>query len=250
MAKELPYFKFEPAQWMFGRIQKQSGDCIKAFINLCCKYWHELGEVSLEDARLDFGTDEINSLLKGKVIKNEAGMIRIDFLDEQLAEIKQFSGAQRIRGLKSAEVRAAKKRSTTVEPKSTTVEPPLNQSQPPLNPVQPEVNQSQPIRREEIIGDKIREDKKRRECAQISFFERFMRTTVQVEGIQKILASFFLPSTPESVRAVLTEFDPTFYITYPDGDFQKYCYRFLDFVNSKRPAGLKPTVKTKHDDLW
>jgi hypothetical protein len=211
---------------MFGRIQKQSGDCVKAFINLCCKYWHELGQVCLDDARLDFGATEIDALIKSKVIKNEAGMIRIDFLDEQLDEIKAFSGAQRVRGLKSAEARAAKKKSTTVEPKSTTVQPPFNKSQ--------------PIRREEIIGDK-----KRRERHALSFSESF----TQIESIQRLLKNIGQPHDPENVLKLLDEFDPTFYVTHPNGDFQKYCYRFLDFVKDYN-FNNSSFVTPNHEELW
>ena len=39
MAKELPYFKFEPNQWENGNIQMMSREDKGLFIDLCSMYW-------------------------------------------------------------------------------------------------------------------------------------------------------------------------------------------------------------------
>ena len=46
MAKELPYFKFEPSEWLEGEIQICSDESISCFINLCSAYWLKLGCIS------------------------------------------------------------------------------------------------------------------------------------------------------------------------------------------------------------
>lgn len=142
MAKELPFFKFEISEWMFGRIQKQPLDTQGAFINLCCKYWHKLGEYRVEDAELDFGEEHLSLLLQHKIIGIDQGFIFIKFLDNQLDECQQNSEKQRIKGLKSAEVRANRKqqRSTTVQQR--------------LSPVQP--NSTEEKRKEEKREDEIK----------------------------------------------------------------------------------------------
>lgn len=118
MAKEIPWFKFEVSEWAFGRIQKQPEDVQGMFINLCCKYWHKLGDYSKEDALLDFGP-RINNLIDAKIIViNNVDKLCIKFLDQQLDERAQDSAKQRQKGLKSAELRA-----TRVQQQSTAVEP-------------------------------------------------------------------------------------------------------------------------------
>jgi len=128
MAKELPFFKFEISEWMFGRIQKQPAEVQGNFINLCCKYWHKLGEYAYEDACLDFGNTFIDNLILNKLIGVEVGngsYIFIKFLDIQLDECEQSSNKQRIKGLKSAAVRAIRRQqnSTVVQPLLTVVQP-------------------------------------------------------------------------------------------------------------------------------
>lgn len=124
MAKELPFFKFEISEWMFGRIQKQPESIQGMFINLCCKYWHKLGEYKHEDAGLDFGADRIQILIDNRLIGNDDGYIFIKFLDLQLDECEQTSKKNSIKGLKSAEIRRLRKQqSTTVKPQLTAVQP-------------------------------------------------------------------------------------------------------------------------------
>ncbi len=125
MAKELPFFKFEISEWMFGRIQKMPLEIQGTFINLCCKYWHKLGEMSLADSCLDFDQAHIKTLMDKKIVGQDSEYIFIKFLDIQLDECEQHSKKQRIKGLKSAEVRATRKQqqSTTVQPRLTSVQP-------------------------------------------------------------------------------------------------------------------------------
>ena len=141
MAKELPYFKFEPAEWMFGRIQKRSCEVRANFIDLCCKYWHKLGQITINEAELDYGKDIIHELLEFQIIESDGDQIKIKFLDNQFEEISQFSDTQRNKGIKSAEKR--KKNG------STTVQPLLNDGS----------TADQPTIEDKIRRDKIRRDK-------------------------------------------------------------------------------------------
>ena len=45
MAKELPYFKFEPQEWESGMIQLCSLQSKGLFIEICCLYWNRLGNL-------------------------------------------------------------------------------------------------------------------------------------------------------------------------------------------------------------
>jgi len=146
VAKELPYFKFEPAEWMFGRIQKRSLQVQANFVNLCCKYWHKLGQISVREAELDYGKDVISELLEFEIIIKEQDAVRIKFLDDQLVEVREFAESQRVKGSKSA----AKRNKIG----STTVEPLLNHGSTDDQPT---------IRREEKRIEENRKEEKRRD---------------------------------------------------------------------------------------
>jgi hypothetical protein len=94
MAKELPYFKFEPNQWENGNIQMLSRDDKGLFIDLCSMYWSRLGDVPLKLAvqKLCAGNaNALNSLCDNRIIAIEDDFIRIDFLEEQLSEFDNIS---------------------------------------------------------------------------------------------------------------------------------------------------------------
>ena len=94
MAKELPYFKFEPNQWENGNIQMLSREDKGLFIDLCSMYWSRLGDVPLKLAiqKLCAGNaTALNSLCDEKIIEILDGNIFIKFLSEQLNEFEDTS---------------------------------------------------------------------------------------------------------------------------------------------------------------
>ena len=94
MAKELPYFKFEPNQWENGNIQMLSREDKGLFIDLCSMYWSRLGDVPLKLAiqKLCNGNaTALNSLCEEKIIEVIDENIYIKFLSEQLNEFENIS---------------------------------------------------------------------------------------------------------------------------------------------------------------
>jgi hypothetical protein len=94
MAKELPYFKFEPNQWDNGNIQMLSREDKGLFIDLCSMYWSRLGDVPLKLAiqKLCAGNaTALSSLCDEKIIEVIDGNIFIKFLSEQLNEFEDTS---------------------------------------------------------------------------------------------------------------------------------------------------------------
>lgn len=94
MAKELPYFKFEPNQWENGNIQICSREDKGLFLDLCSMYWSRLGDVPLKLAiqKLCGGNaSAFDSLIKEEIFIVEDDMICIDFLNEQLSEFENTS---------------------------------------------------------------------------------------------------------------------------------------------------------------
>ena len=94
MAKELPYFKFEPSQWDTGNIQMCSQESKGVFIDLCSIYWQRLGELPYKLALQKVcggNATALTSLCNEGVIKVIEDMICIDFLNEQLVEFENTS---------------------------------------------------------------------------------------------------------------------------------------------------------------
>jgi len=94
MAKELPFFKFEPNQWENGNIQMCSFEAQGIFMNVCSMYWQRLGDLPYKlvvQKICNGNATALDSLYEADVIKVIDGMICIDFLNEQLAEFSNVS---------------------------------------------------------------------------------------------------------------------------------------------------------------
>lgn len=94
MAKELPYFKFEPNQWENGNIQICSREDKGLFMDLCSMYWSRLGDLPFKLAvqKLCGGNAvAFDSLINEKIFTVIDGMICIDYLNEQLNEFDNTS---------------------------------------------------------------------------------------------------------------------------------------------------------------
>lgn len=94
MAKELPFFKFEPGQWESGSIQMCTRDSKGLFIDLCSLYWSRLGELpyALALQKLCNGNkDALHELENNDIFCVNEGFIIIEFLDEQLNEFQETS---------------------------------------------------------------------------------------------------------------------------------------------------------------
>ena len=94
MAKELPYYKFEPNQWENGNIQICTREDKGLFIDLCSMYWSRLGDVPLKLAiqKLCGGNaSAFDSLINEGIFEVINDMICINFLNEQLGEFDNTS---------------------------------------------------------------------------------------------------------------------------------------------------------------
>ena len=98
MAKELPYFKFEPSEYIAGNIQMCSMEAQGLFINLCSLYWIRLGYLPEKMAKQKLfisNASALQELYDESIIKEEEGLISISFLDVQLEEFKDTSEKRR-----------------------------------------------------------------------------------------------------------------------------------------------------------
>lgn len=98
MAKELPFFKFEPSEWDSGNIQICSREVKGLFIDLCAFYWNRVGELTYALAlqKLCNGSkDALQVLIDNQIIQVIDGNILIEFLEEQLLEFGNVSEKRR-----------------------------------------------------------------------------------------------------------------------------------------------------------
>lgn len=117
------WFKFDPSEWMMGKISRCRPETRASYITLCCLYWSNEGIMTTEDARMECEPFSWDELLRYKIIEitEDNHQIIIKFLDEQFQEIRRIKENAQKAGKASAE-----KRSTSVEQKSTGVERVLN----------------------------------------------------------------------------------------------------------------------------
>ena len=110
MAKELPFFKFEPAEWQNGNIQMLPPEIRAIYIDVCCVYWQRLGSLPYALAlhkHCGSNTNALKSMEEVGVISvNNDKDIVIEWLDEQLEE----RNAKSVKASESANKRWAKKR--------------------------------------------------------------------------------------------------------------------------------------------
>ena len=94
MAKELPFFKFFPGEWVTGDVTMVSMEAQGVFANLCCYYWMRNCSISLANAKQRFSNNlaAFEELLNCDVVKvSDNDQIIINFLDEQMNEFINVS---------------------------------------------------------------------------------------------------------------------------------------------------------------
>lgn len=86
--EKLQWFKFSPMDWVMGKIQRCPEVTQARYLRLICLYWNKEGILSYEDAEIEIDKEHLDILISKKVIKVDNDFISIDFLKEQLKEIK------------------------------------------------------------------------------------------------------------------------------------------------------------------
>lgn len=93
MAKNFPYFKFLPSEWLTGNIAFESLEVQGLFINICALYWQRDGDLNVSELIRRYKKENlIEALIEGNyLVKNEENDISIAFLDEQLIAANHIS---------------------------------------------------------------------------------------------------------------------------------------------------------------
>jgi len=92
MAKELPYFKFEPAEYLTKNISFCSLSAQGLFSNICCYYWQRGCSITKDQIlrRLNY-PNELQELISEGIIDLNGESISIKFLDKQLESAIEIS---------------------------------------------------------------------------------------------------------------------------------------------------------------
>lgn len=99
MSKRLPYFQFEPAEWLAGDIMFCSFAAQGLFVTLKSLYWQRDCDLDLDKAIRRFNNEELfQELIYENIIKIENGKIKINFLDQQYEEALLKSKKKSING--------------------------------------------------------------------------------------------------------------------------------------------------------
>jgi hypothetical protein len=141
MAKELPYFQFEPAEYLTKDVSFCSLSAQGLFINLCAYYWQRECSLTKEQIlrRLNY-PKELNELITEGVIDLEGENIIIKFLDVQYDNATTKSRINSENGAKGGRPKKPKQ-----NPKESEIKP----NQKPIK------SESKGIREEKIIEDDI-----------------------------------------------------------------------------------------------
>lgn len=101
MAKELPYFKFEPAEYLTKDISFCSIGSQGLFINICSYYWQRECSLTVEQVKRRFNyPNELQELINEGIIDIEDSVISIKFLDLQYEEATKLSTKNSVNGSK------------------------------------------------------------------------------------------------------------------------------------------------------
>src|SRR5690606_34321476 len=146
MSKRLPYFQFEPAEWLAGDIMFCSLSARGLFTDIMALYWQKECELTLDQVKRRFNCEsEIKELISEKIIKVENNSITIEFLDIQLVKAIGRSKTNSSNGSKGG--RPKKKKEPKENPNESENKPNA------FNSVIENESEKKPIRE-----DKIRED--------------------------------------------------------------------------------------------
>jgi hypothetical protein len=174
MAKELPYFKFEPAEYLTKDISFCSLQAQGLFINICSYYWQRSCKLTKEQLLKRLNHEiELNELIKEGVIDLIDDNIFIKFLDNQLNEVENKSKTNSVNGSKGG------------RPKKNPIE---SEIKPNENPIESE---TKGIREDKIIKDniKVKDSKANLEIRALAFKETLRPFKKDYDV--KMLKSFF-----------------------------------------------------------
>ena len=126
MSKELPYFKFDCAEWISGSITLEDLSTQGAFINTCAYFWFKGGSLTLTEIKRRVKCKQAtwNRLIEGQYIKVDGDHVYISFLSNQFGERGHVSKINSINGSKGGAPKGNKnaEKNNRKQPKTSNIE--------------------------------------------------------------------------------------------------------------------------------
>tara|TARA_R110000796_G_scaffold16616_2_gene51813 strand:- start:422 stop:1162 length:741 start_codon:yes stop_codon:yes gene_type:complete len=224
MAKELPYFKFEPSEWQNGDIQMLDAQTQLTFINICCTYWNRLGKLPYAFAlhkHCNGNAEALDLLISCNIIKlNDSNELIISFLDLQLKDVKSISST-RSNAAKTRWAKGNDANALQMQSKSNAI-------------------RQDKIREDKIIVDKIIIDINERKNTFSLQSKSF--NNIYEDNLIEEFVDYWTETKPQG-KKMLFEMQKTFQIKLR---LKKWYANSLKFNNGKTFNNSKPTVLDKH----
>ena len=233
MAKELPYFKFEPNAWENGNIQMLSREDKGLFIDICSMYWSRLGELpeKLVIQKLCGGNaNALNLLCEENIIELIEGNIYIKFLTIQLSEFENKSDQNSKNAKEGWEKRRKQK----------------DQSKRNANALNPQ-SETDAIREDEIKEDKKKEENNLPPTAK----EKSFKVLTEKE-FGKSLEMFIPEFGKQTIRSFFdywTEKSPTGKMKFQLGKTWDSKKRLKTWKSNEPKFGTEPTKQVKNNNV-
>lgn len=93
MSKKDTWFKFNPSQWLLGRIVDEPAAIQVAFTTISCMYWVKKGKLLRKNVK-KVSSKRIQNLIEGKYIIENGEFIEVPFLKDQLEYNEVYRSTQ------------------------------------------------------------------------------------------------------------------------------------------------------------
>jgi hypothetical protein len=223
MAKELPYFQFEPAQYLTKDISFCSLSAQGLFINACAYYWQRECSLTKDQflRRLNY-PQEFDELINEGVIDLQENQVKIKFLDEQFIKATSQSKTNSTNGSKGGRPKKEKPNESEIKPT-----------------LKPNESETKGIREEKIKEEEIKEDK----LDNNGFLQRALTSDLWLESVCRATKRD-LPT----VKNKLSEYDALLLATLDKkNNFKEYGSHFTHWLNKQE---IKPAEKPKRPNFY
>jgi hypothetical protein len=157
MAKELPYFQFEPAEYLTRDVSFCSMSAQGLFVNICSFYWQRNCDLSLQQIERRFNyPNELAELVQEGVVDVQNDKIIVKFLLAQYQERVKTSDKNKLNGSKGGRPKQ-NQNETQLKANSNPTQTQLKANSKPTQ------SQTKGIIKEEIREEKKKEDERREE---------------------------------------------------------------------------------------
>lgn len=234
MAKELPYFQFEPAEYLTKDVSFCSLSAQGLFINICAYYWQRECKLTKDQLlrRLNH-PKELDELICEKVISVKGNDISVSFLDNQYKKATKQSNTNSVNGSKGG------------RPKKTN--PIESEIKPTLNPIK---TQTKGIREDKRREEEIREEEEESKPKKFVFLNSLIDNGADKELAKEWLLVRKNKSATNTQTALNGFISQTKKCKININQVLKICIeKSWSGFNHDWVKGIKPETNTKLEDM-